>query len=224
MCFSATASFAAGAVLAGMGAIAVRRVRVAREIPYALIPLLFSAQQVVEGGLWLTFAGKGLHLNASLTHIYQFFSHVLWPIYVPFAVRLLEPVRWRRTTVLVFAALGAGVGLYLFYFLLTDPTTAQVTGGHIDYISPHFYIGPVLAGYVLATCVSSLLSSHRAVQWFGVAVSTSLAAAALFYRTWFISVWCFFAAVISVVVLAHFLKPKSKIASEEGKSRFQPIG
>jgi hypothetical protein len=224
MCFSATASFTAGAVLAGLGAIAVRRVRLAREVPYALIPILFSVQQFVEGGLWLTFAGKEAHLNASLTHIYQFFSHVLWPIYVPFSVRLLEPVAWRRGALLVFAALGAAVGLYLFYFLLTDPTAARATGGHIDYISPHFYIGPVLAGYVLATCASSLLSSHRTVQWFGVAASASLAAAAAVYRTWFISVWCFLAAVISVVVLAYFQKSNTQSTSEEGNPRFRAIG
>jgi hypothetical protein len=221
MCFSATASFAAGAVLAGIGAMAVRRVRRSSEIPYALIPLLFSAQQVVEGGLWLTFAGEGSHLNASLTHIYQFFSHVLWPIYVPFSVLLLERVPWRRTALLAFAALGAAVGLYLFYFLLVDPTTARGTSGHVDYISPHFYIAPVLAAYVLATCASALLSSHRAVQWFGVAASLSLAAAAAFYRMWFISIWCFFAAIISVVVLAYF---QSSNSSEEVKSGLETTG
>jgi hypothetical protein len=223
MCFSATASFAAGAVLAGIGAIAARNVRAAREIPYAMIPAFFSAQQIVEGGLWLTIAEGGNHLNAALTHIYQFFSHVLWPMYVPFAVRLLEPVPWRRAALLVFAGLGAAVGLYLFYFLLMEPTTARVTAGHVDYISPHFYIGPVLAGYILATCASSLLSSHRAVQWFGVAVAASLASAALLYRTWFISVWCFFAAAISVVVLAYFHRPNSESLSDKAQARFQTI-
>lgn len=209
MCFSAAASFTAGAVLIGVGTITVKRARDARELPYALIPMLFAAQQVVEGALWLTAPDAGSHLNASLTHIYQFFSHVLWPIYVPVAVRLLETVPWRRTILFGFAAAGSAVGLYLLYFLLMDPTTSRVTGGHIDYISPHFYVAPVVALYVLATSACSLFSSHRAVQWFGVATTVSMAAAAAFYRVWFISVWCFFAAAVSMIVLAYFVGRKA---------------
>jgi len=205
MCFSATASFTAGTVLAAVGGVTLSRVRDRREVPYALIPMLFAVQQLIEGGLWLTFADEGpTHLNASLTHIYQFFSHVLWPVYVPIAVRLLETVPWRRRTLLALAVGGAAAGLYLLYFLLVDPTVSRVVGGHIDYISPHFYAPEVLTLYVLATCASGLVSSNRTVRWFGLAASLSLVAATMLYRTWFISVWCFFAAIISVVILAHF--------------------
>jgi hypothetical protein len=209
LCFSATASFVAGGVLTGIGTLTVSRVRAVRELPYALIPILFAAQQIVEGGLWLTFSERASHLNTSLTHIYQFFSHVVWPIYIPVAIRFLETVPWRRAALLAFAAGGSAVGLYLLYFLIADPTTARVIGGHIDYISPHFFVRPVLALYILATCASSLFSSHPAVRWFGVATSASLAVAAALYRMWFISVWCFFAAVISVVVMAYFRRSKA---------------
>lgn len=211
MCFSAVASFTAGAVLVGIGTLTIRRVEAAREFPYALIPLAFGAQQITEGALWLSFTDESSHLNSALTHIYQFFSHVLWPIFVPLAVRLLEPVPWRRSMLMALAVIGAAVGLYLFYFLLTDPTQSRILGQHIDYISPHFYVRLVLVGYILATCASSLLSSHRPVQWFGVATTIAMLAAAGLYRTWFISVWCFFAAAISVVVLAYFLEhPRGK--------------
>lgn len=49
-----------------------------------------------------------------------------------------------------------------------------------------------------------LLSSHRTVQLFGVVAVLSFAAAYWFYTRWFISVWCFFAALLSVVVYLHF--------------------
>ena len=62
----------------------------------------------------------------------------------------------------------------------------------------------VLALYGLATCASSLVSSHRTVRWFGVATALSLAAASAFYAAWFTSVWCFFAAVLSFIVLLQF--------------------
>ena len=38
----------------------------------------------------------------------------------------------------------------------------------------------------------------------GLAVSASLVAAYIFYDYWFISVWCFFAAIISVTIILHF--------------------
>ena len=107
------------------------------------------------------------------------------------------------------AVAGATASLYLLYFLVMEPTVSRVVGHHIDYISRHFYIGEVLALYVLATCASSLVSSYPAVRWFGVATSISLILAAVIYSAWFISVWCFFAATISVFVLLHFYRRPS---------------
>jgi len=209
MCFSATASFTAGAGLLVVGAMTLSRARAPAEIPYALIPGLFAIQQLIEGGLWLTFADTAPHLNDVLTHAYAFFSHVFWPIFVPIAVLLIEPDRRRRRFLLGFAATGAFAGLYLLYFLAADPTTAEVVDGHILYISPHFFAAPVLALYVLGTCASSFLSSHSEVRLFGFATAVSLAAAYAFFAFWFISVWCFFAAVLSIVVLLYF-RPKAR--------------
>ncbi|MEO6361197.1 MAG: DUF6629 family protein [Sphingomicrobium sp.] len=205
MCFSATASFTAGTALIVLGTVTARRARRWTELPFALIPALFGIQQLTEGALWMTFSNQEAHLNAVLTHLYSLFSHVLWPFYVPLAVFLLERVPWRRRLLFGVAVAGAATALYLLYFLAMEPTVSQIAGHHIDYVSPHFYIGGVLALYVLATCVSSLLSSHRAVRWFGVATSISLGLAAALYAAWFISVWCFFAAAISVIVLLQFV-------------------
>ena len=208
MCFSATASFAAGTVLLGFGAVAIGRVARPAEVPYALIPALFGVQQLIEGGLWLTLPDGSPHLSAILTHSYAFFSHVLWPIFVPLAVLLVEPDPRRRRVLAALAAAGGIAGSYLLYFWGADPTTARVVGDHMLYISPHFFTEPILALYVLGTCVSSLASSHTSVRWFGVAASLSLAAAYLFYAMWFISVWCFFAAIMSVTVLLFFWRPR----------------
>lgn len=204
MCFSATASFTAGIALLAIGTITTRRVRRKVELPYALIPVLFGLQQLIEGALWLTFPVEAPLLNTVLTHVYSLFSHVLWPVYVPVAVLLLETTPWRRKVLIALAAAGAAVGGYLLYYLIRRPIVAQVTGAHIAYISPHFYALAAMGVYLLGTCVSSLLSSHRSVRWFGLAAFLSFVAAYAFYATWFISVWCFFAAALSVLVLLHF--------------------
>lgn len=136
----------------------------------------------------MTFPARDAHLNTMLTHLYAFFSHILWPILVPIAVLLIEPEGRRRRLLGLLAAAGGFAGLYLAYFFVTDPTTSLVVEGHILYVSPHFFIGPVLALYVVGTCGSPLASSHAAVRWFGLAVGASLLVAYAFYAVWFISV------------------------------------
>ena len=218
MCFSATASFTAGFGLLIVGAITTRQALRPAEIPFAAIPLLFATQQLLEGFLWLTFPDKAPILKMILTHAYSVFSHVLWPVYVPIAILLLESVPWRRTVLRTIALAGAVVGIYLLYFLATVPIVAQVQGHHIDYNSPHFYMVTVMILYVLGTCVSSLFSSHQWVRLFGVVSFLSFAAAGYFYRAWFISVWCFFAAVLSSIVLAFFWSRRTHPVAQSGEA------
>ena len=98
MCFSAAASFTAGVVLLGVGVLTLRAARRPRELPLAAIPMLFAIQQLTEGVIWLTFSREAPLLDTVMTHVYSFFSHVLWPVSVPVAVLLVEPPGWRRTT------------------------------------------------------------------------------------------------------------------------------
>ena len=83
MCFSATVSFVAGVTLSAIGFVTVKMTRKKSEIPFALIPLLFGAQQIVEGMLWLSFQYQAPILNELMTYLFTLFSHVMWPIYVP---------------------------------------------------------------------------------------------------------------------------------------------
>lgn len=214
MCFSATASLTAGLGLLAIGAVTASSTNRPAELPFALIPTLFGVQQLIEGALWLTFTDNALQMNVVLTHLYSFFAHLLWPVYVPIAVLLVEPEAWRRKLLMVIAVAGAAAGLYLLYFLVTEPIVSEVVGRHISYQSPHFYIGAVVVLYVSATCVSSFVSSYKTIRWFGAATFVALVAAYAFYAFWFISVWCFLAAGLSVIVLVHFrsLKPSSDAA------------
>ena len=207
MCFSATASFSAAAVLLGIGTLTLRSAlatRQRRALPFAAIPMLFAVQQFVEAVIWLTFSHEAPLLNSVMSHVYSFFSHVLWPVYVPVAVLLLEPAGWRRLALIAFVAAGAAVGAYLLYILLAFPVVSRPTGQHIEYDSPHFFAAATMTLYLLSTALSPLLSTHRMVVVFGALALLSFGAAYAFYATWFISVWCFFAALLSSVVYLHF--------------------
>ena len=204
MCFSATASFTAGIPLLFVGVMAIQRVRNRKELLYALIPMLFAIQQLIEGALWLTFPAKAPLLNLFLTYAYSIFSHVLWPMYIPIAVLLLESMARRRKVLITIALAGTFIGLYLLYYLVRFPIVAEVKGHHIVYISPHFHALHTMGLYLLGTCISSLFSSHRVVKIFGAAAFLSFILAYAIYATWFISVWCFFAAILSWIVLLYF--------------------
>lgn len=204
MCFSATASFSASAALLGIGAVTLHKTRQPRERPFAAIPLLFGIQQLTEGVLWLGFGWDTPTLNAVLTQLYSLFSHVLWPVYVPLAAWLLEPPGPRRRALCMVWAGGIAVGAYLLYNMFANPIVARPVGNHIDYDSPHFYVPVVITLYLTATTASMLLSSHRVMKLFGALALAGALAAYWFYARWFISVWCFFAAALSLVIYLHF--------------------
>lgn len=207
MCFSASASFVAAASLSAVGVVSLRKTTRAAEVPLAMIPVLFGAQQFTEGLVWLSFGYDAPRLGRVATYAYSFFSHTLWPIFVPFAVALLERARWRRRGLALFEVVGLAVGLYLLYFIVRYPVTARVVERHIIYVSPHFYLPTVMVLYFSATCLSFLVSSHPLLKVFGVLALATAIVAYHFAAAAFVSVWCFFAAVLSLVIYLHFARP-----------------
>ncbi len=203
MCFSASASFIAGTSLSAVGIAALRSTEARTEQPLATIPLLFGIQQLTEGVIWLTFDHDAPLLKQAMTYVYSGFSHVLWPMYVPFAMGVLEAGRWRKRTLFAFEAAGLAVGLYLLYSIVARPLVAEVVGQHIVYDSPHFYQIPVMVVYLAATCVSCFFSSHGFVRLFGVLSLLSFVAAYAVHAAAFFSIWCFFAALLSLLIYFH---------------------
>jgi hypothetical protein len=203
MCFSATASFVAGTGLSVLGVATLRATQRRAEIPFAAIPLMFGLQQMVEGALWSSFQFDAPQVNLAMTYLFSMFSHVLWPIFVPFAVGRLEPVPWRRKVIWGFQGVGLFVGLYLLFLIVEFPVTA-VVAENIVYVSPHFYKIPVMLLYVAATCVSCFFSSSGTIRLFGILALLLFAVAYGFFAVALFSVWCFFAAVLSAIIYVHF--------------------
>ena len=203
MCFSASASFVAGTTLCAVGVATLKKAETRTELPFAMIPLLFGVQQLTEGVIWLTFTHEAPLLKQTMTYLYSGFSHVLWPIYVPFAMGMLEAVRWRKRAIFAFEVAGVAVGLYLLYYMVALPMVAEVVGRHIVYLSPHFYLIPVMVLYLAATCVSCFFSSHGFVKLFGVLALLSFIAAYVVHFMALVSIWCFFAAILSLLIYLH---------------------
>ncbi|MFF2194195.1 DUF6629 family protein [Streptomyces sp. NPDC058157] len=59
MCWSASADLAAGSAVAAVGVVCLARVRRARDLPVAALPLLLGAHQLVEAAVWDAGGGCG---------------------------------------------------------------------------------------------------------------------------------------------------------------------
>jgi hypothetical protein len=203
MCFSASVSFAAGVSLIAFGVVTVKMVKHQSEIPFAMIPLLFGAQQIVEGMLWLSFRFDAHMLNVVMTYLFTLFSHVLWPSYLPFAIGLIEPVVWRKKVIWGFQAIGLSLSLYLLYSIVRFPVISEISENMV-YVLPYVRKHPAMELYLAATCIAPFFSSHNFVRLFGVLTFLLFFTALWFYTVALFSVWCFFSAILSVLIYLHF--------------------
>ena len=206
MCFSVQADLVAGAALLPVAALSLREVRCAREVPFASLPLVFAAHQLIEAVVW---AGKDGHVSPGLTHLaavaYLVIALPLLPTLVPLAVLLLEP-RDRRARVAPFVAVGVVVSAYLTYALVTHHVTVEARPHSLHY-STGVQNGAVWGAlYIAAVIGPAVLSGYRSIVVFGVANLVGLSVVAWLYTDAFVSLWCVYAAIVSVLVLAHLLR------------------
>lgn len=212
MCFSATASFIAGGTTTGIGALTLKKAKLKSELPLASVPIMFGIQQLIEGVLWLTFDVPGI--NSILTYAYAFFSHVWWPVFIPIAVFLAEDMKSRKRILFAFIIVGGLVGLYFLFFMITGSAASRITSNSIEYIFHFPYPEYVFILYFIATSLSCGFSSHNIIKFFGAALAISSLIAYHLYTVTFTSVWCFFAAVLSLIIYSHY-HFKSKVQEKK---------
>jgi len=204
MCFSANASFTAGAVLSTIGVVCLKKVQTPSHKLFAAIPLIFAAQQITEGFLWLALSRNNFSsLQHITTYLFLFFAQVVWPTWVPFSILKLQPKEKQKTIEKILLGIGIGVSAYLAYCLITYTVEAQIQGYHIAYIQSYpatlSKYGGIL--YVIATVSPPFFSRIKYMWLLGASILTSYIITTIFYTDYIVSVWCFFASIISIAVL-----------------------
>ena len=203
MCFSASASFTAGVVLGGLGVAALSQVRKPEQIPFAGIPVIFGLQQVAEGYLWLSLGHPGYEAyKGSATFIFLLFAEVVWPLWVPLSMWLLEKDPRRKRWLRVLLGLGAVLSAYMLYCLLFYEVNATVyqRNIHYDLYFPETLSWPAFVAYLLCTIVPSFVSSVWLMRIFATFSLVSFCITLILFAENLVSVWCFFATGLSILV------------------------
>ena len=207
MCFSATANFVGSAVLAGVGVATLTKVKHRRELLFAALPVLFAIHQFIEGFVWLGLDGI---LSPKITHnmgaAFMLYAQGLLPFILPLSVILFEADAKSRRRMQPFLILGTLTALYILWALTAYPTEVFVKGNSIVYINPATNHTAVAILYVIATCGALLFSQITDMVIFGVANLAILLAVMAVKRYAFTSLWCAYAAIASVIILAYFWK------------------
>ena len=207
MCFSATANFVGSGVLAAAGVVTLTRVKHRRELLFASLPTLFAIHQFIEGFVWLGLDGI---LSPAVTHdmgaAFMLYAQGLLPLLLPLSVYQFEVDLKSRQRMIPFVVLGAATTLYILWALTAFPTEVSVRQNTIVYINQATNNLAVAILYVIATCGSLFFSKIKMMVVFGAANLVILLAVMEVRRYAFTSLWCAYAAIASVIILAYFWK------------------
>ncbi|HME37206.1 MAG TPA: DUF6629 family protein [Candidatus Sulfotelmatobacter sp.] len=205
MCFSATANFVGSGVLGAVGVVTLTRVKHRRELLFATLPMLFAIHQFIEGFVWLGLDGI---LSPAVAHdmgaAFMLYAQGLLPFLLPMSVLLFEPNGESRSRMLPFVVLGGGTTLYILWALTAFPLQLFIRNNSIVYINQATNNTAVGVLYVIATCGSLFFSRIRMMVIFGAANLVILLVVMEVKRYAFTSLWCAYAAIASVIVLAYF--------------------
>ena len=203
MCFSVEASFGAGIVLSVIGVASIKKVQSPSQIVFASIPLIFSVQQITEGFLWLALSNTGYaYLQQVTTYTFLLIAQIIWPVWVPLAILLAEKEVKRKTIQKLLVIVGVLLSSYMTYCLFSYNVQAKIIGYHISYVQ-NYPLALTIAGgvfYFIATIVPPFFSTIKRMWLLGIAILISYIITIVFYESYFVSVWCFFASVISILV------------------------
>lgn len=206
MCFSAEASFTASLVLGVVGLVAIKKTQRPTQLAFACIPFLFAFQQFSEGILWLSLTNTEFaFLETFSTYTFLIFAQIIWPTWIPFSIMLLENVKKRKHILIIPLSIGLLLSIYLTFCFVFYDVGAEISEHHIKYNLnfPHIenYIWITGCFYMISTVASTFISSKKGMKILGAAILLSSILTHLFATNYFISIWCFFSAIISVLVL-----------------------
>lgn len=168
-----------------------------RMLPIALVPLIFAVQQFAEGIQWMS--DKSGLVSAVAGYFFLFLAFSFWPVYIPFAIFLVEKNYRRKRFIQLCIMIGAVVGILGLAFLIAKPLSVIEASRHIEYIIA-IPLGLGILPYLFAIVGSCFASSYKIIRWLGGLIIVFLPISWWISSSAFGSIWCFFAAVLSGII------------------------
>lgn len=168
---------------------------------------MFGIQQLLEGGVWFALLNDNAIAVRTFSLGFLAFSHVLWLGWIPYSAYLTESSPFLKHVFKLITIVGVFIGLSMFVPLLFNPDwlrTSVVNNSiyyDLTFITNGYMSQSLLtATYAAVILIPLLLSSDRYHKILGVFILISGVVSWVFYNWVFVSVWCYFAAVISLYV------------------------
>lgn len=203
MCFSAGASFTAGALLSVAGAATLMEARKQSQKLFGVIPLIFAVQQFAEGCLWLILQNPDNEVIRKIsTYTFLIAADIIWPSMIPLSILLMEKKESRKKILKILLVIGIIVSTYYAALLMIFNVVPRIENCHIKYISA----APKITGhiafllYLIVTLTPLFITTVRRMYILGILMFLSILVTVIFYIGNITSVWCFFAAVLSVAI------------------------
>lgn len=172
---------------------------------FAAIPLGFAVQQAAEGIVWLTIDNPA-HATLLRAAVFAFlaFALVVWPTWIPWSLRVAErdPVRRKWLTLLAWAGVFVSLGAAVLLTRWNPHAFIEGSSVHYNFGVPSGAFMHVLlvVAYAAPAFLSFFVSTIELSNVFGAALVISMGAALAIQAEALTSVWCFFAAGLSVLV------------------------
>jgi hypothetical protein len=203
MCFSPEASFAGGIIISSIGVATIGKVHKPSQFLFASIPFFFGIQQIIEGALWLSLPNPELiNVQKAGTYFFLIMADVLWPVLIPLSVLLMEEHARTKKILRIFLYMGLLLSFYYAFCLLFYNVYPEITGYHIFYRTdfPESLAIAAFIVYLIVTITPLFVSGIKRTHILGIFMFLSCLVTVIFFTQYLISVWCFFAALISGVI------------------------
>ncbi len=209
MCYSAEASFTAAVIVGVIGCATIKQARTPKQLPLAVIPLLFALHQAAEGVQWVFLQADipPNMLSTAAMWFYVFLGFILWPTWFSLSALALEEVPWRKKALYGCLVVGMAVSVFNIWHFATHGTYVHLINDSIHYAnSDHrqwaFYLGVLSMPY--------LLSSVPLLWALGAFAPISFTIAGYLYWANFASTWCFWAAFLSCWIFLVIYKSSNQ--------------
>ncbi len=218
MCFSEPVSFVAGGVLVAGGAFASFKAWEInkRYLPIALMPVMSGVQQLMEGYVWMGMNSGNSSMVWWAAMGFIFFSWLIWPIWIPFGVYVLEPPESPRKKVFLYLALaGSALGLALYIPHVLNPDWINVVINKdslayegtmlLDYLIPRWLTYTIYIFFIIAP---PLMSHYLHMRFFGLTLIVIVSVVYIFLVYAYISFFCLLAGIGTIHLIYIILRNK----------------